>query len=147
MLMKFQQDGPSSRNGKRTGLTIEWGLEMAYKIWCSKDIPRKVHVKSVLETDPELEGLKPFEKFGQSPNLAGEAASKIDEAARRAQVANVMKGQIAEVTAEAAADKLKEIAEDRDAAMNGPASQVAAISSSGTDFIKALDDGGVCLRS
>ena len=106
-LMKIQQDGPPSRNGKRMGLTIEWVLHMAYKIWCSKDIRRKAHVKSVLETGPELGGLKPYEKFGQSPNLAGEAASRIDEAARRAQVAKEMKGQIAEVTAGAAADKLK----------------------------------------
>jgi hypothetical protein len=45
-------------------MTNEWVLGTAYKIWCSADIKRKIHVTNVLSSDPDLEGLKLYEKFG-----------------------------------------------------------------------------------
>jgi hypothetical protein len=147
MLLYIQQNGPTSRNGVCTGMTNEWVLKTAYKIWCSADIKRKIHATNVLPSDPDLEGLKPYEKFGQSP-FSGEAATRINEEIARATAAKERKESVAELDAAAAKDKLAELEEDREALLNGPSSQVNLVKAGrGGPYIQCLEASGVTLRT
>jgi hypothetical protein len=128
-------------------MTNEWFLGQLTKSGAALMSSANIHVTNVLSSDPDLEGLKPYEKFGQSP-FSGEAATRINEEIARATAAKERKESVAELDAAAAKDRLAELEEDRETLLNGPSSQVNLVKAGrGGQYIQCLEASGVTLRT
>jgi hypothetical protein len=147
MLMMIKLNGPTSEAGKATGLTHEWLMETAFKIFQTKEVHRKIDVvqrRHVVVND--LPDLKPRADFGRGPHTTKAAADIIEARLAKAAAAQRRKEEAAQIASGAAQDQLDELDEDRTRLLAGPASQVELVVDSAGTFIRCLGATGVELR-